>query len=112
MEMNTTSQQVLSIVKKNMPKIVAYTNKDYVCNVTNDGTHKFYNEPKVVEYTPSPYIVEYCQINKNKLKTKAIFNLLERKKIARVIIQSFKYLNIHKLNKESIGVTGFKPSKV
>jgi len=111
MELSAQSQQALQQIKrKTEAQLVAYTRKDYVCSVRN-GKHLYFNHPKPVEYIPSPNIPDFIAKNKNKAKTLAIRKLLERKAVAKLILQCFSYINATKEGRY-VSINGFKRCQV
>ena len=111
MELNAQSQQALQQIKrKTEAQLVAYTRKDYVCSVRN-GKHLYFNHPKPVEYIPSPNIPDFIAKHRKLAKSIAIKKVLERKKIGKVILQSFNYINF-KIEDKAVCISNFKACKI
>ena len=108
MELNVSSKQALQQVKKKTEaKLIAYTNKDYVCQVVR-GVHYFHNNQKSVEYIPSANIPDFIAKHRKLAKSIAIKRLLAKKKICSVILQSFNFIGF-KMDKEIKSISNFKP---
>jgi len=100
MELNVSSKQALQqIKKKTEAELIAYTNKDYVCQVVR-GKHYFHNEIKIKEYIPSANIPDFIAKHRNLAKSLAIKRLLQRKSIAKVLFQSLSYIGVSKIDEK------------
>lgn len=114
MELSQQNKKELLKVKNRItPILVGYVRKDYVCEVDRKGNHLYYNEPKEISYIPSLNIKDYCIKHKNIAKAIAHHKLMQRKKIAQVIYQSFAFIGLcKKSEKPVVSIVGFKKCSI
>lgn len=110
MELNQQSKKALAQIEKKLEnsELILKTNLKQGYLVALEGEKKEFiidSEPR--EYSPSPYLVEYCKLNKRHFKNRS----KEFKRAAGIIIQSLSFIGISLKTENYKSISGFRPSK-